>query len=76
MEEWKLTFEVQQEDDLPPKRQFYYAKYSETKYILQLAQTILQLVHTLDMYKSVKLIKMERIEPQQKSKHKKENKTP
>lgn len=74
MEEWKLTFEVQ-EYGLPPKLQFYYAKYSETKYILQLAQTILQLAHAMDMYKSVKLIKMEKLEQEQKSKHKKGEQT-
>lgn len=54
MEKWKLTFDVQWDDDLPPKRQIFYAK-DAFKYILQLA-------FTLDKCKSVKLIKMERLE--------------
>lgn len=54
MEKWKLTFDVQWDDGLPPKRQIFYAK-DAFKYILQLA-------FTLDKCKSVKLIKMERLE--------------
>lgn len=54
MEKWKLTFDVQWDDGLPPERQFFYAK-DPFKFILQLA-------FTLDKCKSVKLIKMERLE--------------
>lgn len=54
MEKWKLTFDVQWEDDLPPERQIFFAR-EEFKFILQLAVA-------LETCKSVKLIKMERLE--------------
>lgn len=54
MEKWELTFDVQWDEDLPPKRQIFYSK-EPIKFILQLA-------FALDKCKSVKLIKMERLE--------------
>lgn len=52
MQKWKLTFEVNWEDGLPPKRQIFEAR-EELQFVLQLAQT-------LDACSTVKLIKLER----------------
>ena len=52
MQKWKLIFEVDWEDGLPPKRQIFEAR-EELQFVLQLAQT-------LDACSTVKLIKLER----------------
>lgn len=54
MVKWELTFDEQLADDLPPKRHIFYTK-DELKYILQL-------VVALESCKSIKFIKMERLE--------------
>lgn len=52
MQKWKIIFDVEWEEGLPPKRQIFEAR-EELQFVLQLAQT-------LDACKTVTLVKMER----------------